>query len=92
MIRSFRSKALRNFWEKNDERGISPNWVKRVAVILDRLHAATAPGDMDLPGLRFHPRKGQQKGRYQVDLTGGWRITFGWHDNDAVDVDMLEDH
>lgn len=92
MIRSFRNQALKSFWEKNDARGISPNWVKRVAVILDRLDAATMPGDMNLPGLRFHPRKGDEKGRFQVDLTAAWRITFGWQDNDAVNVDMLEDH
>lgn len=59
---------------------------------MDRLDAATAPGDMDLPGLRFHPRHGKEKDRYQVDLTGGWRITFGWQDNGAVNGDMLEDH
>lgn len=92
MIRSFKSNALKRFWEKNDERGISPEWVKRVKLILDRLDAATVPGDMNLPGLRFHPRKGRQKARYQVDLNGGWRITFGWQDNDATDIDMVEDH
>lgn len=92
MIRSFRSKALKSFWVNNDVRGINPNWVERVALILDRLDAATVPGDMALPGLRFHRRKGRQKDRYQVDLTGAWRITFGWQDNDAVDVDILEDH
>jgi proteic killer suppression protein len=92
MIRSFRSKALRNFWEKDDVRGINPNWVKRVAMILDRLDAATVPGDMDIPGLRFHPRRGPRKDRYQVDLTAAWRITFGWQGKDAINVDMLEDH
>ena len=92
MIRSFRSCALKRFWEKNDARGISPNWVNRVTLILDRLNAATGPGDMDLPGLRFHPRHGDEKGRYQVDVSAAWRITFGWQGNDAVAVDMVEDH
>jgi len=92
MIRSFRNQALRRFWEKNDAKGINPNWMKRVSIILDRLDGAVALGDMDLPGLRFHPRKGKEKGRFQVDLTGGWRITFGWQDKDAVNVDMVEDH
>jgi toxin HigB-1 len=92
MIRSFRKKALSRYWEKNEAKGINPEWVERVNMILDRLDAATMPGDMDIPGLRFKRRKGKQKDRFQVDLTGGWRITFGWDERDAIDVDMVEDH
>ena len=92
MIRSFKNKALKRFWEKNDPRGINPNWLERVSIILDRLDGAITPRDMDLPGLRFHARHGKEKGRYQVDLTGGWRVTFEWQDQDATKVDMVEDH
>jgi proteic killer suppression protein len=92
MIKSFKHKGLKKFWEKNDVRGVSPQWLKRVTYILDLLEAAGSPSDMDLPGLRFHQRKGNQSHRYSVDLTGGWRITFGWSKKDAVDVDMVEDH
>lgn len=64
----------------------------RIRRILARLDAAMKPEDMDLPGFRFHGLKGRNKGRYAVDASGNWRITFGWLDGDAVDVDLEDYH
>lgn len=47
---------------------------------------------MDLPGFRFHGLKGKDRGRYAVDASGNWRVTFGWLDGDAVDVDLEDYH
>ena len=47
---------------------------------------------MDLPGLRFHPLKGQGKGRYAVDASGNYRITFAFDGEDATDVDLEDYH
>jgi proteic killer suppression protein len=47
---------------------------------------------MDLPGMRFHALKGRDKGRYAVNVSGNWRITFAWDGNDAVDVDLEDYH
>ncbi len=52
-----------------------------------RLHAAVVPDDMNLPGLRLHPLKGGAKGGFAVSLSGNWRITFGFSENNAIDVD-----
>ena len=46
---------------------------------------------MDLPGYGFHPLKGDMRGRYAITVSRNWRVTFGWYDGDAVDID-LEDH
>jgi proteic killer suppression protein len=46
---------------------------------------------MNLPGFRLHALVGRDKGRYAVNAGGNWRITFGWIEGDAVDVD-LEDY
>jgi hypothetical protein len=43
---------------------------------------------MNLPGFRFHPLLGRDKGRYAVNASGNWRITFAWAESDAVDVDL----
>jgi toxin HigB-1 len=61
------------------------------ANILRALDDAARPEDMNLPGFRFHGLGGRNKGRFAVDASGNSRITFGWVDGDAVDVD-LEDH
>ena len=68
-----------------------PN-IERVARIIARLEAAALPEDLNLPGLRFHGLKGKDKGRYAVDASGNWRITFGWDGKDATDVDLEDYH
>ena len=47
---------------------------------------------MNVPGYRFHALQGRQRGRYAVDASGNWRITFGWDDQDAIDVDLEDYH
>jgi toxin HigB-1 len=92
MIRSFRSKALRRFAERGDAAKLSVPNVRRVAIILAHLGSAVSPDDMNLPGYRFHGLKGRDKGRYAIDASGNWRITFGWDGEDAVDVDLEDYH
>ena len=92
MIRSFRSKALRRLVERGDASKLSVPNVRRVETILARLDGAVSPEDMNLPGYRFHGLRGRDKGRYAVDASGNWRITFGWDGKDAVDVDLEDYH
>ena len=92
MIASFRSRALKHYWEKGETRRLPAQSLVRIAMILDRLDAAVEPNDLDLPGLGFHPLKGQRKGEFAVLVTRNWRITFGWANGDAVDVDLEDYH
>ncbi|WMT85645.1 type II toxin-antitoxin system RelE/ParE family toxin [Pelagibacterium sp. 26DY04] len=92
MIRSFRSKPLQRFFETGSPRGLSVQDSKRVARILLALDAAPNPEAMDLPGYRFHALIGKDKGRYSVRVTGNWRITFGWDDEGAIEVDLEDYH
>lgn len=92
MIRSFRSKALRRFAEQGDASKLSVPNVARIERILARLDAALVPEDMNLPGYRFHGLKGRDKGRFAVDASGNWRITFGWNGMDAIEVDLEDYH
>lgn len=61
-------------------------------MILDRLDASAKAEDMNLPGLKFHQLSGESKGRYAVSVSGNWRITFGFENNDAVAVDLEDYH
>jgi toxin HigB-1 len=92
MIRSFRSKALKRFVEMDDPSKLSVRNVERLTIILRRLDAVKRPEHMNLPGLFFHTLKGQEKGRYSVRVSGNYRLTFGWHDNDAIEVDLEDYH
>lgn len=92
MILSFRSRSLKRFWERDDASKLPPDRIERIAMILDRLDAAAAPDDLNLPGLGFHKLSGTSKGRYAVSVSANWRITFGWHDQDAVEIDFEDYH
>ena len=92
MIRSFRSRPLRRFWEKNDDRGIRRDWVKRVKMILDALEVASRPEDLDVPGLSFHALRENRAGEYAVYVSRNWRVTFAWSGQDATDVDLEDYH
>jgi toxin HigB-1 len=92
MIRSFRSKALKRLAEQGDASKLSVPNVRRVETIIARLDGAMAPEDLNLPGYRFHGLKGKDKGRYAVDASGNWRITFAWDGRNAIDVDLEDYH
>jgi proteic killer suppression protein len=92
MIVSFSSRALKRLWERDDASKLPADRIVRITMILDRLNAATQPDDMNLPGLGFHKLSGTSKGRYAVSVSANWRITFAWHDQDAVNVDFEDYH
>ncbi len=92
MIGSFRSKALKRYAEKGDPSKLSVVNLRRLDRILERLQGAIVAEDMNIPGWRFHALKGKLAGRYAVDASGNWRVTFGWDGADALDVDLEDYH
>ncbi|MCE9520932.1 MAG: type II toxin-antitoxin system RelE/ParE family toxin [Alphaproteobacteria bacterium] len=92
MIKSFRHKPLRKLYEAGETKGINAQHLKRIEIILTRLEASAAAPDMDLPGLRLHPLKGDMKGFHAVDVSGNWRIVFRFEGGDAYDVDLVDYH
>lgn len=92
MIQSFKSNRLKRFFERGDERRIHADHRETVRDILARLNASTTPEDMNLPGLRLHPLKGNYEGFWSVTVRANWRIVFRFESGHAVDVDYLDYH
>lgn len=92
MIKSFRNKGLQLFWETGSTRRLAVQNPKRVQAILVALDAAVRPADMNTPGLRWHPLAPGQPGRYAVEASGNYRVTFAFSGADAVDVDLEDYH
>jgi toxin HigB-1 len=92
MVRKFTSKALRAFAEKGDQSKLSVQNPDRIRRILIALDAASAPEQMNIPGLKFHSLKGKDKGRFSVWVSGNYRITFAFDGEDATDVDLEDYH
>ena len=87
MIRGFRHKGLAKFFEAGSKVGVQAQHANRLRLILGRLSAATGPRDMALPGLSFHPLKGDRQGTWAVSESGNWRVTFRFVGKDADAVD-----
>lgn len=92
MIKSFRSKALRQFAQKGDasKLPVAGAAIGRITRQLKALDVASAPGQMDVPGWYFHPLKALA--RYTVRVTANYRITFGFEGEDATEVDLEDYH
>ena len=92
MIRSFKHKGLGRFFQTGSTAGIRPSHAKKLRLILGRLHAATKPQDMNLPGLRLHELSGNRAGTWAVDVSGNWRVTFEFPGTDAESVNYEDYH
>jgi proteic killer suppression protein len=92
MILSFRHKGLKLLFEKGDRRKVQPQFADKIERMLARLEQASEPGNMDLPGYRLHPLKGDLAGRWSVAVSGNWRIVFRFEDGHANDVDLVDYH
>jgi proteic killer suppression protein len=92
VIRSIRHKGLKRPHEEDDPRGVNVEHADKLRDILARLDAAGDISDMDLPGFRLHPLKGEFKGMWAVTVRANWRITFRFANRDVFDVDYVDYH
>ena len=93
MIRSSPGRGPRTvFRDRGTAAGLVCRIPKRIANILRALDDASRPEVIDLPGFPSHALVGRDKGRYAVNASGNWRITFGWIEGEAIDVDLEDYH
>lgn len=91
MIKRFRHKGLERLFRKGEAQGIQAQHVLRIIRMLDLLDDASAPEQVNIPGLYLHPLKGSRKGEWAMSVSGNWRITFRFEGEDVTDV-TLEDY
>ena len=91
MIASWRHKGLRDLFLTGSSAKVRADQQKKCLRLLDALEQADRAEDMNLPGLHFHGLQGKPK-RFAVAVNGPWRITFGFENGDAVDVDLEQYH
>ncbi|NGZ83195.1 type II toxin-antitoxin system RelE/ParE family toxin [Duganella aceris] len=92
MISSFKHKGLLAFFCNDDRRAMPTASAARISRILDRLDACSKPEDMDVPGYKFHPLKGNRTGAYAVAVSGNLRVTFRFDDGNAIEVNLEDYH
>ncbi|MBN8727743.1 MAG: type II toxin-antitoxin system RelE/ParE family toxin [Xanthomonadales bacterium] len=92
MIESFRHKGLRKLFETGNASGVQASHARRLRMQLTALDTARTIEDMDIPGFRLHPLKGQMRGRWAVTVNGNWRLTFEFRDGNAYVLDYEDYH
>ncbi len=92
MVRSFRHRGLRRFYERGDASLIRTDLRERVEVMLAQLDVAGTVNAMRLPRYRLHALKGDLKGYWSVTVKANWRIIFRFEHGDVYDVDLTDYH
>jgi toxin HigB-1 len=92
MIISFVHKGLESYFHTGSKRGIQAAHASRLRLQLAALDSAKQIEDMDLPGYRLHPLKGDRKGVWSISVNGNWRITFKFSGGNAEVVDYEDYH
>lgn len=92
MIRRFKHKGLKRLFELGDGKGVRADLVEKIENRLAVLSRARRPEDVNLPGFRLHPLKGDRKGLWSTVVRANWRIVFRFADGDVHDVDLVDYH
>lgn len=92
MIRTWKHKGLKLFFETGKTSGIQSKHAKRLRLLLGVLNAAVEPSDVNLPGFDFHPLVGNRKGTFAISVNGNYRITFKFVEQDAMFINYEDYH
>ncbi|HZB89367.1 MAG TPA: type II toxin-antitoxin system RelE/ParE family toxin [Terracidiphilus sp.] len=92
MIQSFRHAGIERFFRTGSKAGIVPSHAEKLANRLQLLDFAKSPADMNMPGWGLHKLSGNLKGHWAVKMSGNWRLTFAFENEDAILVDYQDYH
>ena len=92
MIKSFKHKGLKKFFEQGIPAGIIPEHVEKTRLILGYLDRAKNIDDINLPGFKLHKLKGNRQDIWSITVRANWRITFMFENGDAYILDYEDYH
>jgi proteic killer suppression protein len=92
MIKSFKHKGLRRFYETRSKQGIQAQQAPKIRMQLAALDSAHDIEDLDVPGYRLHQLKGERTGIWSITLSGNGRIRFEFVDGNAYIVNYEDYH
>ena len=92
MIKSFRHKGLKPFFENGSKAGINHAHAAKPARQLSRLNVATGDSDMNVPGWGLHALQENMQNHWSISVNGNWRMTFTFEGTDVMLVDYQDYH
>ena len=93
MIRSFADRETERFYATGKSRRLLPAVLRRAAMRLTQLNAATQVEDLRLPpSNRLEALRGGRAGQYSIRVNDQWRVCFRFAGGDAFDVEIVDYH
>lgn len=92
MIKSFKHKGLKKFFETGSKAGIQAKHERRLRMQLAAIDTATLIEDVNLPGFKLHSLKGDREGLWSIAVNGNWRITFEFIEGNAYILNYEDYH
>ena len=94
MIKSFKHKGIKKFYDSGSMRGINAQHAPRLRMQLAALDSAATIEDMNLPGYRLHQLRGDRQGisSVSVSVNGNWRLTFEFREGDVYVLNYEDYH
>lgn len=93
MIQSFSSAETESFFETGKSRRLPPDILKRAAMRLTQLNAATVVEDLRIPpSNHLEMLSGDRDGQWSIRINQQWRVCFYFKDGDAFNVEIVDYH
>ncbi len=92
MIKSFKHKGLKKFFEQGKTQGIRHDHANRLRIRLTVLNSANTIEDIDQPGFNLHPLSGDLANHWSISINGNWRLFFIFEDGDVYVLDYDDYH
>jgi len=93
MIRSFADAETERFFVTGRSRRLPHDIVRRAAMRLRQLDAATRIDDLRLPpSNRLEALRGDRTGQHSIRINDQWRVCFRFADGDAFEVEIVDYH
>ena len=92
MIQSFRHKGIEQFFRTGSKAGIQPEHAAKLNKQLFALNRAKSAAYMNASGWKLHALKGNLTGHWAIWVSGNWRLTFTFEDENAILVDYQDYH
>lgn len=92
MIKSFKHKGLKKYFETGSTSGIQSKHERKLRMQLTAIDTAQTIEDVNLPGFKLHPLKGNRDGIWSITVNGNWRITFEFINGNAFILNYEDYH
>ena len=93
MIQTCANPETEHFLATGKSRRLPTEILKRAAMRLNQLHAATRIEDLRLPpSNQLEKLSGDREGQWSIRINGQWRVCFVFRDGHAFDVEIVDYH